>query len=240
MRTATTTNVTLIGITCLAVVGCIKGPMWRTGYASPWARQRWADEERIAQSIYSRRDEMSAMVESANRGTDEDRRRAAEHLGQIAANDSVLLVRQEAVQLLGRIDHDAARMVLQMAAQDARTEIRMAVVFACGEGNNPEKLKILQGIIGSDADIDVRLAATRALENYQGPEAVRALALALDDSDPALQLRAIESLQVVTGEKLGTDVRAWQAYARNATESIEPESPEQIADEKSDDSTLLR
>jgi hypothetical protein len=183
---------------------------------------------------------MSAMVATANRGTDEDRKRAAEHLGQIAANDSVLLVRQEAVQLLGQLDNDAARAALRVAAQDSRSEIRMAVVFACREGNNPEKLKILQGIIGSDADVDVRLAATRAIEKYKGPEAVRALALALDDSNPALQLRAIESLQLVTGEKLGTDVAAWQAYARRTVESIEPEIPRQIADEKSIDSTRLR
>ena len=67
---------------------------------------------------------------------------------------------------------------------------------------------------GSDTDVDVRLAATRALGNYQGLRAVEALSFALDDPNPALQIRATESLARATGESIGRDVQAWQRYVK--------------------------
>ncbi len=206
----------LICSVCLMSSGCIKGPLWRTGYISPWAQQRWAEEEQIAPTLFAKRDELAAMVRSANKGSPTDRERTAAQLAQIAQNDPILLLRLEAVKLLGDLDTTAARDALMVAAKDPQSDVRMAAVYACSKGSNPESVPILQDIIGGDSDVDIRLAATRTLEGYRGPEAVRALALALDDPDPALQLRGADSLQVVTGKNLGHDVRAWQEYVRQS------------------------
>ena len=209
----------LLGVfaVCLVSSGCIKGPLWRTGYISPWAQQRWAEEERIAPTLFAKRHELAAIVQSANKGSPADRERTAEQLAQLAQNDPVLLLRLEAVRLLGDLDTPAARDALMVAAKDPQSEVRKAAVYACSKGNHPESVQILQEIIGGDSDIDIRLAATRTLGNYHGPEAVRALALALDDPNPALQVCAADSLQAVTDQKLGRDVRAWQEYVRKST-----------------------
>jgi HEAT repeat protein len=116
----------------------------------------------------------------------------------------------------------------------------MAAVFACGPPVHPEKAMILQEIIGSDADIDVRLAATRALQNFDGQAAIGALAIALDDPSPALQLRAAESLQVVTGEKHGTNIRAWQEYVRQSVRPDATSDSPQTADMSTSSPEIVR
>jgi HEAT repeat protein len=79
----------------------------------------------------------------------------------------------------------------------------------------------LQEIIGSDTNVDVRLSATKALGNFSGRQAVSAISLALNDSDPALQLRAMESLASASGENLGLNVGAWKNYVAR----VAPEMP---------------
>jgi hypothetical protein len=46
---------------------------------------------------------------------------------------------------------------------------------------------------------------------------VGALSLSLNDRNPALQVRATESLRKVTGEPLGRNVVAWQEYVKNVS-----------------------
>ena len=43
---------------------------------------------------------------------------------------------------------------------------------------------------------------------------MKALAVALEDQDPALQRRAVLSLEKVTGRDLGPDVNAWRQLVR--------------------------
>ena len=65
----------------------------------------------------------------------------------------------------------------------------------------------------ADKDVDVRLAAADALGKIKSPEAVKALAVALDDRDPALQYAGVQSLKTITGRDLGPDVQAWKQVA---------------------------
>jgi HEAT repeat protein len=161
-------------------------------------------------------------------------------LAQIAQTDSTLLVRVEAVRLLGELDAEPARQALQMASQDPQSEVRMAVVHACSTHQDPAATQLLQQMIGSDSDIDIRLAATRALKSHRGPQAVEALALALDDPNPALQLRATESLSTVTGQKFGNDIPAWREYVRKSTSSDLATEPAQIAEQPDSLNSITR
>lgn len=220
--------------------GCVKGPLWRSGYVSPWARQRWAEEEQLAASLFSKRDDMQAIVATAVKGTDADRRQAALQLAHIAQTDPVLLVRIDAIQLLGELDAPEARSALMAAAQDSQSDVRMAAVNACSKNTNPESIQILQQIIGGDSDIDVRLAAARVLKNYRGPEAIQALALAVEDPNPALQLRGADSLQAVTDKDFGHDVVAWRDYVRQNTRQSPTVTPIPKTDSPTDKPTLMR
>ena len=52
-----------------------------------------------------------------------------------------------------------------------------------------------------------------------------ALGAALEDRDPAMQYRAVQSLQAVTGQNFGNDVERWQQYVRGEVpKSREPTS----------------
>lgn len=58
------------------------------------------------------------------------------------------------------------------------------------------------------------MAAARELRRFQDPLAYQALGLALQDEDPALQYRAVESLREASGKDYGNDLQAWQQFAQ--------------------------
>ena len=198
-------------IIAVTLPGCAEGPLWQTGKYVPWARNQWAEEEKIAVSIFTKKDEMNQLVAAANGGTLDAKEAAAAKLKRTFENDPILLMRLHAVKLLGQLNCSTATKALRQASSDHDADIRIAAVQSWARMPGETAISELQGIIGSDTNIDVRLAATRALGNFHGQKAIEALGLALSDTDPALQLRAMESLASATGESLGGDVAAWQS-----------------------------
>ena len=192
--------------------GCAEGPLWQVGHYSPWARDKWAAEEQIADTLFARKNEMNGWVETAVNGSYEQKEAAAEKLFQTLHQDKILLLRLHAVKLLGQLDSPKAIETLKSASRDAMPDVRIASIQSWSRMPSEVAVPQLQDIILSDTNIDVRLAATRALSNFTGSQTVQALASALNDSDPAIQVRATESLAAVTGESIGRDVSAWQDY----------------------------
>ncbi len=201
----------------LLVTGCAEGPLWQSGRYSPWARNKWAEEEKIADTLFARKQRMTESVESVLGAPVEQQQTVAKELGEIVRRDPVLLLRLHGVKLSGKLKCPAAIQTLEDASRDYNTDIRVAAIKAWEKMPDDVAIAQLQEMIGSDTNIDVRLAATRALGNFSGVKAVQALSLALNDTDPALQLRAAESLQKTTGESLGRDVIAWQDYVSRFT-----------------------
>lgn len=219
--------VVAMATTCGTLTGCAEGPLWRAGKYSPWAKQQWAEEERIADTLFVRKRRMEESVNSVFNAPIEDQQRVANNLAEILHRDPVTLLRLHAVKLLGQLNCPAAIQALEAASQDQTSDIRIAAVKAWGNMPAETAIPQLQEMIGSDTNADVRMAATRALGNFSGQKAVAAISLALDDRDPALQFRAAESLQKVTGEPLGRDIGAWQQYVRNVIPNkpaVEPNS----------------
>ena len=212
----------LVSLTCLvfiSLIGCSEGVLWKTGNWSPWARQKWAEEEQIAQSLFAQREEMNAMVDAVTGGKVAQGQidRVAQHLSGIVRNDSIKLSRLHAVNLLSRINSSIAAETLREASQDRDTEVRIAAVNALGKSGMASSVTTLQEVLNSDTNNDVRMAATRALGSTSGTQSLQALAGVLEDKDPALQVSATESLARITGQKLGADVFAWQEYLGNTT-----------------------
>lgn len=208
-----------------SLTGCAEGPFWRAGKYSPWAKQQWAEEEKIADTLFERKRRMTESVNSVINAPIEDQQRVAKSLAETLHRDPVTLLRLHAVKMLGELNCPAAIQALEEASHDRTSDIRIAAIKAWGNMPADAAIPHLQEMIGSDTDTDVRMAATRALGNFSGQKAVAAIALALSDRDPALQFRAAESLQKVTGEPLGRDIGAWQEYVQNvipATPSIKP------------------
>jgi HEAT repeat protein len=202
----------LVLVLGLCLVGCAEGPLWRMGQLTPWAREKWAAEEAIANTTFKTKREMTEMVDRALRGSANEREQAARELSAKATQSPVLLTRLQAIRMLGRLDCETSCQTLATLSRDPNTDIRLAVIQSWEKMPSAAAVPALQELIGNDTNVDVRLAATRALGQFPGEQSVRALNVALTDRDPAIQLRATESLEKVAGKSLGRNVKAWQEY----------------------------
>lgn len=202
------------GVLCLGLllVGCAEGPFWRMGKMTPWAREKWAAEEAIADTTFKTKREMNELVNSALNGSANDRDQAAQELSGKALQNSILLTRLQAIRMLGQLDCETTHETLATLTRDPNTDVRLAVVQSWEKMPAQVAVPALQNLIASDTNVDVRLAATRALGQFPGEQSLRALNLALTDRDPAIQLRATESLTKVTGRAPSKNVKEWQEY----------------------------
>jgi HEAT repeat protein len=198
------------------------------GKYTPWAQNHWAEEEKIADTLFTKKKNMTTMADAAVRAPVEQQQEAAAMLSEVASRDSVLLLRLHAIQQLSRLRCPGAIDALANSSKDHNSDVRLAAVKAWKSMPANDAIPSLQQMVGSDTSVDVRLAATRALGSFPGPQAVPAISLALNDPDPALQLRAVESLQLVTGKPLGRNVKVWQNYVANVTPASEQTAPGQV------------
>ena len=97
--------------------------------------------------------------------------------------------------------------------RNSDTHVRVVACEAWGRHGDARRSSSFATCCGR-VNPDVRLAAAKALGETKSPEAVPALGEALSDADPAMQYRAVLSLQKVTGKDLGNDVGRWQQYVK--------------------------
>ncbi|MCH2181965.1 MAG: HEAT repeat domain-containing protein [Mariniblastus sp.] len=208
---------------------CAEGPLWRTGNLAPWVRDQWLAEEQIADTLFKQKREMNESVANVLNSPSQEQDKVAIKLAEIARENQVLLLRLNAVRLLGELNCPEANDALEQALNDPDPDIRIEAIQSWQQ--KPARIAItqLQGVIGSDTNTDVRLAATRSLGNFTGENAVRALAMALTDSDPALQVRATESLRNATGQDIGADVAAWQDFVQQYGIELQEKPASRIA-----------
>lgn len=122
------------------------------------------------------------------------------------------IVRAQLVRTLGPYPTDTTAQVLREALQDPDSTVRVTACEAWGKRADQEASNVLSRVLKHDDDIDTRLAAAAALGDIKDQSSVEALGSALEDSDPALQYRAVRSLERVTGKDFGDDVNAWRQY----------------------------
>ena len=206
--------------------GCAEGVFWRMGRFSPRVVERWEQEEQITNSVFERKRQMTQTAVDARAQGGSAMNEAARELGRVALTEPVLINRMEAINQLAKLDCPSTWEVLRRAISDPDEKVRLAVVHAWKSMSSDQAVPELARILESDSSVDVRLATVRALGQIPGNNALVPLQKALRDADPAIQLRATQSLALITGEKLGPDVRAWSAYldkkigdSRSATNS---------------------
>jgi HEAT repeat protein len=117
------------------------------------------------------------------------------------------------VQTVAEFKTPMAQQVLEAGLSDDDDSVRVACCHELGNRAEATSIPKLTAVLRSDSSTDVRLAATTALGKMKSPEAIQALAVALEDRDPAMQYVAVEAMKSVTGKDYGPNVEAWRQVA---------------------------
>ncbi len=208
----------LVGL-CLGTLGC-KSPWPLGGKVSDTVPGITPPRERIA--------ELRKLSKQAASATPEQREQIAAQVAAAYPHESDPLVRLEMVRTLGNCPGPTAEHALRGAAKDKDADVRAEVCRALGKQPGATASEVLRERLASDSDIDVRLAAAEALGSIRDPSSVAALAVALEDRDPAMQYRAVRSLRRVAPVDLGNDVDRWRQYVKDG--SIAPPKPFSLAE----------
>lgn len=134
---------------------------------------------------------------------------------RLLLDDPAPTVRAACIRALGR--HGASRdvEVLLPLLRDDNDFVRWEAAKAMCRLHHPAAIDDLIRLVNEDEDVDVRMAAARALGQYPRARVFDALVGALDDLDYGVSQAAADSLRTLTGRDFDRDARAWLAWSRD-------------------------
>jgi hypothetical protein len=151
-------------------------------------------------------------------GTDStDQRAQTDQLARQIQIEPDPLVRETIIRAIGEYHTPLAQQVLEAGLNDDNQLVRVACCQMLGKRADMKSVPVLANVLKADKQMDVRIAAAEALGKIKSPQSVSALAVALDDRDPAMQFAGMQSMKAVTGKDYGGDVQAWRQVASGGT-----------------------
>ena len=123
-------------------------------------------------------------------------------VGRLDSDGKEPLVRLEIIRTLGHYPGPAADAILKRAVNDDDTHVRVVACEGWGRRGGDQAVALLAELLRGNVNVNVRLAAAKALGETRSPAAVAPLGEALADSDPAMQYQAVLALQRATGKEL--------------------------------------
>ena len=208
----------------MAASGCADGPFGGLTAMNPYYRNQWEKDEQAGPTFHTQLAELRAIRENPTGLSPQEQRRVIPTLADIVQNSTNTVLRAEATLALAEFPAPETIPTLQLAMSDESTDVRIAACRAWGRRGGPEALDVLSQAVSSDSDLDVRLAATAQLAKFKDQQSLQALAVALNDKDPALQHRAVQSLKSVSGQDYGDNVPAWRDFVEGRSPAL-PEPP---------------
>lgn len=213
------------GPACLLMSGCAEGPLAKYGNYNPWVKSQWEQEDvEYGASFETRIARLRSIRSRAKKLDESERERISRDLAPLIPHEPNQAVKREMVLAIAQIRTETATEALRKALTDSEPDIRVVACEAWRMRGGKEALECLAGVVGSDTNPDVRLAATKALGQFRDPAAIRALATAIDDNSPAMQYQAMQSLRSASGRDFGGDVAAWRKYAHEQDPQPAPAS----------------
>jgi HEAT repeat protein len=194
----------------LLLPGCAK----RFGGSWPFGEDQTAELKKYGPAPLQRIQTMQEQAKKLAKAGPKEQEAFAAELARQMPNETDFNVRMAVIKILSRMNTPSANAVLYAGIKDPESEIRVACCEAWSKHPSPATTRMLAETLSGDTDLDVRMAAAKALSSAGDKEAVAALGRALEDPDPGLQYCAVASLKQVTGKNLGNDVNAWQQLAR--------------------------
>lgn len=208
-------SVLLIAFVCLVMAffsGCRNGSLVDTDglHYMPWSEKPHQmpgivpPHERL--SLYQ------GLAKESQQAEPQRREEIATRLARDIKEEADPMLRAEIIRSLGKIDSPTSLIVLEAAMKDSSDRVRMLACEAWGRIGGEKGVGVLEVAVETDESVDVRLAATRALGQTRHQGAIAILGRGLNDRDPAIQYRSMQSLKEVTGENFGDNVGHWQEY----------------------------
>jgi hypothetical protein len=145
-------------------------------------------------------------------------------LAQAIRNERDPILRAQMLRTISVCSTSGASRMILAGMNDSDAMVRVAACEALGRRGGPDSVTALAKTLGSDTDVDVRIAAAKGLGDTRDQAAVKHLSVALEDPNPALQLRGVRSLEKVTGKDFGDDVNAWRTFVKGGTPEIREQS----------------
>ena len=176
----------------------------------------WPFPERELTTFHTPSMRVDAVHEFAARSTGTDSPEQRQITDQLARQIQVEpdpLVRQAVVTSIAEYKTPMAQQVLEAGLSDDNAAVRVACCRSMGKRADKSSVASLASALRGDKDVDVRMAAADALGKINTPESIKALSVALEDRDPAMQYAGVQSLKAITGKDYGPDVKAWQQVA---------------------------
>lgn len=185
-----------------------------------WTWSKKKDPLANVETPAKRVEKMKALAQRAPKmPADEQERESARLVGELK-QELDPAIRAHIIRTLAMFPTEGATAALSAALADPDPRVKIAACEAWGKRGGPEAAASLAEMLSDHTrpnvkeDCDVRLAATRALGDVGDQNAMAGLALALEDPNPAMQYRAVESLQKVTGKK-SSNVEAWRQAVKS-------------------------
>ena len=122
-------------------------------------------------------------------------------------------VRCALLETAADFNDSAALAICRGSLDDPDQRVRVEACRAWRKRGGEEAVTLLAARYQADTELDVRLESLRMLGELKDKSAIPVLAKALEDSDPAVQYRAVGSLKKVSGQNLGDDVNKWREWA---------------------------
>jgi len=197
---------------------CTSGPSWFRSKPDPVLANLKIEtpQERV--------EKLRELTNAARNGGAAEQERISAELAQAIQTEEDPLLRAEILRVLAVCRTPTAAAVLTAAMRDADHDVRVVCCEAWGQRGGEEAARALTDLLANDQNIDVRLAAARALGEVGDPAAATALATALEEGDPAMQYRAVQSLRAVSGRDFGNDANAWREFANGGNPQPQPSS----------------
>lgn len=209
---------------CAIFGGCAEGPLYSTGWISPYAIDHWKKEESYGPTVIALREQQARLREALPTLSPAERESAVADLGRKFENDTNQTLRLEYLKTIGVAQEPSAIPILVRATGDRSPLVRAAACDALKGRNSEEAQGRLRDLAESDVSVDVRLAAIRAMEGDGTERTLSTMGRLLEDDDPAIQYRTMATLEATTGKTLGRDKRAWTAFLAGEEPEIQQAS----------------
>jgi hypothetical protein len=204
----------------ILLTGCQDGPLLQLKRLNPVFQRQWKADAQLGPTYYARRAELEKLQQQIAGMPEERRRYWQDQLRQVLEHDPSPELRYQAVLAAAKLPPGEGLELLQRGAADEVAKVRQAACRGLANRTDPAATEMLMRLAMQDGDTSIRAIATRSLGSHPEAATRAALAKALEDRSPVVQLAATEALGQQTGLNLSGNVAAWKEYLDGNTSPL--------------------